>query len=238
VESGRRTPEYLASVSSDLEPPQDSDAAMVAPPAEPPTEVPRRSIPVRLLAAAHRIAEAGWSTTAVGGWSFLQGSAVPGPVDSFIIPLALADPPRAWRFAIAATIGSLTGALLAYGVGYFAFDSIGLPLLTLVGVTAEDLEKVRGMFRERGWVIVLLSTVTPLSGKLVSVVGGSFGIPFHQFAIIMGVGRAVRFFTVAAVCRLAGDRVERWVERRYGKTLHELATSQGATAGRARRADS
>ena len=28
----------------------------------------------------------------------------------------------------------------------------------------------------------------------------------------------------AVVVRFAGDRVERWIERRYGKTLHQLAS--------------
>jgi membrane protein YqaA with SNARE-associated domain len=194
---------------------------------EPPTPPAprRRGLALRLLAAAHRIAEAGWSTTAVAGWSFAQGSAVPGPVDSFIIPLVLADPPKAWRFAVAATLGSLLGAIAAYGIGYFAFDNLGLPLLQMLGVSMSDVESVRGAFRDKGWVIVALSTVTPLSGKLVSIAAGTFGIAFPQFVLIMCIGRAVRFFTVAAVCRYAGDRVERWVERRYGKTLHELATT-------------
>jgi membrane protein YqaA with SNARE-associated domain len=194
-------------------------------PASPQPPPARRSLALRLLAATHRIAEAGWSTTAVGGWSFAQGSAVPGPVDSVIIPLALADPPRAWRFAVAATLGSLAGAIVAYAVGYYAFDNVGLPLLHMLGVSLEDVENARGAFRDRGWMMVALSTVTPLSGKLVSIGAGTFGVPFPQFVLIMGVGRAVRFFTVAAVCRFAGDRVERWVERRYGKTLHELATT-------------
>jgi membrane protein YqaA with SNARE-associated domain len=180
---------------------------------------------LRLLAAAHRVAEAGWATTAVGGWSFLQASAVPGPVDSVIIPLALADPKRAWRFALAATLGSLSGAIVAFAVGYYAFDTIGQPLLTWLGVSTADLDNARAMFRDRGWVVVMISTVTPLSGKLVAIGAGTFGVPFHQFVIVMGLGRAFRFFVVAGVCRYAGDRVERWVERRYGRTLHELATS-------------
>src|SRR5688572_20302375 len=80
---------------------------------------------VRALAWLHRLAEAGWATTAIGGWAFLQASVVPGPVDGVLVPLGLADPKRAWRFAGAALFGSTLGALVAYTIGAVAFESVG-----------------------------------------------------------------------------------------------------------------
>src|SRR5919202_5438463 len=80
---------------------------------------------VRALARLHRLAEAGWAATAVSVWAFLQASVVPGPVDVVLVPLGLADPKRAWRFAWSAVLGSVLGAFVAYVVGAVAFESIG-----------------------------------------------------------------------------------------------------------------
>lgn len=178
---------------------------------------------LRALAALHRLAEKGWATTAVGGWAFLQASFVPGPVDSVIIPLGLADPARAFRFAWAATIGSVLGVAVAWAIGVFAFDTIGLSMLGLVGLDAADVDAMRVRFQNHGGWVVLLATVTPLSLKLTSIAAGAVGVPLLEVVLAVLVGRGLRFLTVAAVVHFAGDRVERWVQRRYGKSLHALA---------------
>jgi membrane protein YqaA with SNARE-associated domain len=183
----------------------------------------RLSRGVRVLAQLHRVAEAGWAATAVGVWAFLQASVVPGPVDGVLVPLGLADPRRAWRFAWSALAGSTLGALVAYTIGAVAFESVGRALLGWMGVSTAEVEHFRGLFKQKGLWLVLLSTVTPLSGKLVAIAAGAFGIPMLPFLATMGIGRGVRYGVIAAVVRYFGDRVERYIERRYGKTLDDIA---------------
>jgi membrane protein YqaA with SNARE-associated domain len=178
---------------------------------------------VRVLAWLHRLAEAGWATTAVGTWAFLQASVVPGPVDGVLVPLGLADPKRAWRFAWSALAGCTLGALAAYAIGALAFDTIGRSLLDWIGVATPEVEQFRARFKDKGLWLVLLSTLTPLSGKLVAIAAGAFGVPILPFAATIVIGRAFRYGVVAAVVRYFGDRAERYIERRYGKTLDELA---------------
>src|ERR671914_784637 len=88
---------------------------------------------VRVLAQLHRLAEAGWAATAVGAWAFLQASFVPGPVDGVLVPLGLADPRRAWRFAWTALAGSTAGGIVAYTIGTVAFESVGRSILGWLG---------------------------------------------------------------------------------------------------------
>jgi membrane protein YqaA with SNARE-associated domain len=184
---------------------------------------------VRVLVALHRVAEAGWATTAVGVWGFLQASVVPGPVDGVLVPLGLADPRRAWRFAWSALVGCALGALVAYAIGAVAFESIGRPILDWLDVSAREMENARAMFKQKGLWIVLLSTVTPLSTKLVSIGAGAFGIPVLPFVATIAAGRAVRYATVAFVVRYFGDHVERYVVRRYGRTLDDIARERGSS---------
>lgn len=187
---------------------------------------------VRLYARLHGLAERGWAATAIGTWAFLQSSLVPGPVDVLLVPLGVADPPKAYRFAWAAVFGSVVGALVGYTIGAVAYDPVGIWVLNLFGVEGEGIEVWRGRFQRQGWWVVFLSTVTPVSAKLVSVAAGAFGVPLWQFLGAMFIGRTVRFLTIAFVVRRFGAGVAAWVQRRYGVTLEELARGERRRASR------
>ena len=161
----------------------------------------RTSGAVRALAWLHRVAEAGWATTAVGAWGFLQASVVPGPVDGVLVPLGLADPQRAWRFAGSALLGCTLGALAAYAIGTLAFESVGRGILGWMGIAGGEVEQFRAMFREKGLWLVLLSTVTPLPAKPVAIAAGAFGVPILPFTAAMLLGRGFRFGVVAGAVR-------------------------------------
>lgn len=189
---------------------------------------------VRLFAWLHALAERGWAATAIGTWSFLQSALVPGPVDALLVPLGLADPPKAYRFAWAAVFGAVIGTLVGYIAGALAFDTVGLFVLNLFGVEGPGVDIWRARFQRQGWWVVFLSTVTPVSAKLVSVAAGAFGVPLWQFVGAMFVGRAIRFLTIAFVVRRFGRGIDAWLVRRYGMTLDELARGQrraGAVEG-------
>lgn len=170
----------------------------------------------RVLARFHRWAESGWGGAAVGGWGYLQASVMPGPTDTVLIPLGLADPARVFRLAAWATAGATLGGLTAYAIGAFAFDEVGRPLLELVGVDEDRLTRSAGYFARRGWLLVVLSTVSPLSSKAVCLAAGAFGMPVWQFLPALFVGRLGRYMTIAAVLRFAGPRLLDALARRVG----------------------
>lgn len=170
----------------------------------------------RLLARCHDWAESGWGGPAVGGWGLLQGSVMPGPSDAVLIPLGISDPSRVFRLAAWATLGATLGGLIAYFIGAAAFEQLGLPLLELVGVSPARLAASRDTFARHGWQLVLLSAVSPLSTKAICVAAGAFGVPAWQFAPALAAGRALRFFGIALLVRMAGPRVLDWLSRRVG----------------------
>lgn len=218
------TPPSGADSGRDL-PLHPGDAGAVAP--KPPPAGGLARLALRAYAWLHRLGERGWAFTAIGSWSFLQAAIVPGPVDGLMIPFGLADPPKVWRFAWAAVLGSVLGTLVSYAIGYFAFDTVGHLVLGWAGAGDAAVERLRGAFREKGWILVVVSTWTPVSIKLIAISAGAFGMPVWLFALAILIGRGVRFMAVAAVVHFFGDRVEAWVERRYGKTLVELARERG-----------
>ena len=170
----------------------------------------------RVLARCHAWAESGWGGPAVGGWSLLQGSVMPGPSDAVLVPLGLSDPGRVFRLAAWASLGATMGGTVAWLIGHAGFDQIGAPMLQFMGLSPRLLARSRGAFVDHGWQLVLVSTISPLSTKAICVAAGAFGVPFWQFVPALAIGRAARFFGIALLMRLAGPRVLDWLARRVG----------------------
>ena len=177
---------------------------------------------VGLYAALHRWGESGWSGSAVGGWGVLQGSVVPGPSDALLIPLGLADPRRALVLAAWATAGATIGGLIAYAIGAQLLSGVDNSLVAWLGISAEGWENRRAQFEDRGWILVALSTISPLSTKVVCLGAGAFGIPFGEFFFALLFGRGARFLAVGLMLRYAGKGVKRVFERWLGRPAETL----------------
>lgn len=197
----------------------------VSMPTAPPVERRKRRVRralVTLIARLHCWAKAGWSGPAVGTWGLLQGSVVPGPSDSLLVPLGVTEPRCVWRLVAWAIIGSTIGGLIAFGIGRFAFEEIGRPLLGAIGIDDGELAESESLFAERGWMFVAISTFSPISTKLVCIAAGAFGVPAAAFTLALAGGRALRFLVIGLLVRLAGARFLQWVERKFGRSVDRL----------------
>jgi membrane protein YqaA with SNARE-associated domain len=182
----------------------------------------RRAL-VALIARLHRWAESGSAGSAVATWNCMQGAVVPGPADALFLPLGLADPRRALRLALWAALGAVAGGLISYGIGRYAFDGIGRPLISLLGIGPDRWESLEGLFQRRGAMLVLLSTVSPLSTKLVSIGAGAFGVPFLGYVVALAIGRVARYLVLGLVVRFAGDRLLARIEKKLGRSIEAVA---------------
>lgn len=169
---------------------------------------------LRVFTVLHGWAESGWSRSAMATWGVLQGSVVPGPCDGLLIPLGLADPPRAYALALWGIVGSIVGGVFAYLLGAHAFDDVGRTLLAWVGVSTAQLGASRALFDRYGGMIVALSAIIPVPTKMMCIAAGVLGVPFPAFAAGITIGRTVRFLAVATALRYAGAGILRWVQTR------------------------
>jgi membrane protein YqaA with SNARE-associated domain len=174
---------------------------------------------LRVYGAIYRWAESGWARSATGVYGVVQGSVMPGPSDALFLPLSVADPKRATTFAAWSVAGLTIGSLIAYCIGVFAFDQVGLRIIGALGFSAEQLARVRVLFAEKGWLVILLGSMPMASPKLTAIAAGAFGYPLPIFIAIVFAVRAARFFAVALLIRYAGERIQRWIERRLGRPL-------------------
>ena len=154
--------------------------------------------------------------------AFVESSFFPIPPDALMIPMILARPSRAWLIAGVALVGSITGGLLGYAIGALAFDSIGQPLLSLLG-KEDAMAEFAVRFNGVGFWAILIAGITPFPFKVITIMSGVTAMPLGTFIATSILARALRFFLVAALLRAFGAPIRDFIERRLG-LVFTLAT--------------
>lgn len=152
---------------------------------------------------------------AMAAVSFADSSFFPIPPDIMMIPMILARRERAWTIAFVATVASVLGAVLGYGIGFLFVEEFGYPLLELYGYLDKFTEFQEG-FREWGWWIVLGAGFTPFPFKVITIASGVAGLDFTVFIAASLVGRGLRFYLEAALLWRFGPPIRGFVEKNLG----------------------
>ncbi len=151
----------------------------------------------------------------LGFVSFIEAIFFPIPPDVLLIPMILANVKKAWLYACVATTMSVLGGLLGYAIGFLAYAQIAEPLLITLGKqSAMDL--FSNSINENGFLIVLTAGISPIPFKVVSVMSGFTQMPVYVFLISALLGRATRFFVVAALLRRYGEPIKGFIESYLG----------------------
>jgi membrane protein YqaA with SNARE-associated domain len=156
-----------------------------------------------------------YATWLMGAVAFLESSVVPVPPDAMLIPMALARPERAWFFATLCTLASVAGGVLGYFIGAALYDSVGLWVMHLYGLT-DKVEAFREAYAQWGSWIILLKGLTPIPYKLVTIASGFAGYSFVMFVLLSLVARGMRFFAVAFLLNRYGAQARTIIEERLG----------------------
>ena len=146
--------------------------------------------------------------------SAAESSFFPVPPDVMLAPMCLARPLRAWRFATLCTLASVAGGLVGYLIGRLAFHWIEGWLTGSSWAGAFDAAVAA--FDRWGFWYILLAGFTPIPYKVFTISAGVVGMPVLPFLAGSLVGRGGRFFLVAGLIRLGGERFARrlrdWVD--------------------------
>jgi membrane protein YqaA with SNARE-associated domain len=154
----------------------------------------------------------------MGGVSFAESSFFPVPPDIMLIPMALARPDRAWRYAIACTLASVAGGMLGYLIGALLYDSVGQWIVRVWGY-GDKIETIRQTFADYGYLIILGKGVTPIPYKIVTIASGFAGYNFASFVGLSVLTRGARFFLEAFLLKRFGPRARVIIEKRLGLWL-------------------
>jgi membrane protein YqaA with SNARE-associated domain len=151
---------------------------------------------------------------ALAAVSFAESSFFPIPPDVLLVPMALANPKRAWYYATVCTIASALGGVAGWLIGYLLFETVGLWLINLYGY-ADKIEVLRAFYAEWGWAFVLSFGFSPLPYKLASIASGMLEYNVLLFFALSVVSRGARFFLLAAILYRWGDPIRGVIDKHF-----------------------
>jgi len=144
--------------------------------------------------------------------SFLESSIFPIPPDVLLIPMVLANPSRAWVYALACTGASVVGGWAGYAIGHFLYDSVGAPVIAFYHLQTQ-FETFRNIFNTYGAWIVLIKGMTPVPYKLITITAGATGMNWVTFSIASVISRGMRFVIEAELLRRFGPAIRPKIDR-------------------------
>ena len=137
--------------------------------------------------------------------SFAESSFFPIPPDIMLAPMCLSAPKKGTWYAFLTTVGSVLGGIFGYLIGMFSFELIE-PLIHTMGFV-EKIELVKGWFQEWGFWAILIAGFSPIPYKVFTITAGLLGMVFLPFVLASIVGRGARFFLIAFLVQLGGDKL-------------------------------
>jgi membrane protein YqaA with SNARE-associated domain len=149
--------------------------------------------------------------------AFVESSFFLVPADVLFVPMALARPERAYRYAIVATVFSVLGGIAGWYIGYYAFEAVAKPILEFYGKlgTFEELRASAG----HDAILLLLVTsglahLPPI--KVVTILSGALHVNLWLFIASAIVARGARFLILAWLLRRYGEPIRHFIEKRLG----------------------
>ena len=143
--------------------------------------------------------------------AFIDGAAFTIPPEIMQLPMSLARPRRALRYAALGTLASAAGAVVAYLIGALLFAQVGAPLLALVGRTAE-FDRFAAEVAHNALLWPLAFLVAPMPAALAA---GSVHLGLAGALAASVIGRGGRFLLVAVLLKYYGKAAQAFIERHF-----------------------
>lgn len=143
----------------------------------------------------------------LAGLSFTESVVFPIPPDVMLAPMALSQRDKAWFFAWVTTIASVLGGMFGYALGYWLYEPVVVPALAQLG-HLDTLQLVERWFTDYGVWVVFIAGFSPIPYKVFTVGAGLMQMAFLPFVVASFIGRASRFFLVAALMYWGGAKMQ------------------------------
>jgi membrane protein YqaA with SNARE-associated domain len=172
-------------------------------------------------------AETRYGTPALFVLAFIEASVFPIPPDVLLMALALSKPKRAFFFGAICTLGSVSGALLGWYIGYGLWASMGVHEICpefaggawlfdhVPGFSCEKFGLVGDLYEDNAWMTLFTAAFTPIPYKVFTVAAGVFQISIGTLIAASIVGRGARFFLVAGLIWKFGPPIKQFIEKRF-----------------------
>lgn len=140
----------------------------------------------------------------------------PIPPDPLLLALCLGAPHRSLRFAGLATLASVVGGAVGYGIGYAGWGLLGDVFYAWIpGVTPDAFSGVQDLYRRYDFWAVFLAGLTPIPYKVFTLSSGVFSIHFGIFFLASALSRGFRFMVEGVLIYRFGPPIARFIDRYF-----------------------
>ena len=137
------------------------------------------------------------------------------PPEVFMTPPIIANKKRALPITVAASIGSIVGGAIAYMIGMWLYDSVGIWLIETFSNPELIETAIKPMFSKYGILIIVLTAVTPIPYKLLAIWLGFIGYPIFLFLAVSAIFRTGRFAIIATLMYFFQERANAIVNKYF-----------------------
>ena len=151
-------------------------------------------------------------------FAFVEASFFPVPPHPLLGVMCLAEPKKALRFAIIATLASVAGGLLGYAIGYGVYETVGRQIIAAMGLS-KSVAAAQCTLAGNGWVVFTAFAIkgaTPIPFKLLTITAGFLHLNLALFLVASLVSRAISFMIVGLLFRLFGAPIKAFIDRYLG----------------------
>ncbi|WP_427964193.1 YqaA family protein [Altererythrobacter sp.] len=151
-------------------------------------------------------------------FAFIEASFFPIPPHPLLGIMCLAEPKKAVRFAMIATLASVAGGFLGYAIGWGLYDLLGDWLIGLLGME-ESFPVAQCYLRQEPWAVFsvfVAKGVTPIPFKLLTITSGFVHLPLWLFLIASLLSRSVSFMIVGVLFRVFGAPIKAFIDKYLG----------------------
>lgn len=166
-----------------------------------------------------------WADTKWGTWSlficaFADACFLPLPTPMFFLALALLNIAKTYKYALFATLGTLTGAIAGYSIGHFAWINLhgeftGLAQFlfnNIPGFSEVIYNKIHILYSKWDFWILFIASVLPLPYKIFSISSGVFDINILIFCVATFISQGIKFYLLALLIIKLGPEVKKLLE--------------------------
>ncbi len=153
----------------------------------------------------------------LGFVAFIESFFFPVPPDLMIIPMVVAKREDYFKIFLIATVFSVLGGLFGYFLGVFFLD-LSMVVIEFYGYEEKVFEVQDNMSSKEGfflWLgIMFLAGFTPLPFKVFTITSGIINFNIFIFFFICLFTRGLRFFLVAYLTSLFGNKFGKFIEKK------------------------
>lgn len=165
--------------------------------------------------------ESRWGWVALFVFALFEASWFPLPPDILLIALCLGATKKSFRFGAVCLAGSVLGAMIGYGIGYFLWRNAAGDYTSIANFffdhvfSKESFVNIGDMYDKYNFWIVYTAGFTPLPFKLFTISAGVFDINFPMFVLASMVSRTMRFFLIAWLIWRFGAPIKSFIDKYF-----------------------